>query len=151
MRLEAQGLTDTTMLVDFGSRTATVLFPRQKAYQKLGTGPEQYFRVTDAEQACPDWQKVVRRQMTCAKVGNEAVDGRKAVKYEGRGASASGSPIFVWIDPGLKFVIKWEDADGGAELRNIKEGPQPADLFAVPPSYDALKPRKKPTGNVPRP
>jgi hypothetical protein len=49
--------------------------------------------------------------------------GRLAIKYEGKGVSAaSGSATFAWIDPALKFVVKWEEADGGAELRNIKEG-----------------------------
>ena len=151
MRLESQGLSDTIMLVDFANHTATILFPSQKAYQDLAAGPEQYFRVTDAEDACPDWQKAVGKPMTCSKVGNEVVDGRQAVKYEGKGASATGSSTFLWIDPALKFVTKWQDADGGAELHNIKEGPQPADLFAVPPRYDVLKPRKKPVGKAPRP
>ena len=34
--------------------------------------------------------------MACVKVGNEAADGRKAVKYERKSASASGSSTFVW-------------------------------------------------------
>jgi hypothetical protein len=57
--------------------------------------------------------------------------------------AAHGSAGSVWIDPSLKFVIKWEDTDVGAELHNIKEGPQSADLFAVRAGYDVLKPQKK--------
>jgi len=51
MRLESQGFSGTTMLVDLANHTATPLFPGQKAYQELGAGPEQYFRVGDAEDA----------------------------------------------------------------------------------------------------
>ena len=143
MRLESRGLNDTILLVDFGNHTATVFFPSQKAYQQLSELPGQYFPVTNAEDACPDWQKAVGRQVTCAKIGNEKVGGRQAIKYEGKGVSASGPSTLVWIDPVLKFVVKWQDAEGGAELHNVKEGPQSADLFVVPSSYDVLKPKKR--------
>lgn len=59
MRLESHGFNGTTMLVDLANHTATLLLPGQKAYEELGAGPEQYFRVGDVEDACPDWQKAV--------------------------------------------------------------------------------------------
>jgi hypothetical protein len=40
------------------------------------------------------------------------------------------------------FPIKWEGPNTGAELHNIKEGQQSADLFAIPQGYGALKPQK---------
>ena len=143
MRLEPQGFGNTIMLVDLEEHSATLLFPKEKAYQQLSTAPAQYFHVTDAEDACPDWQKVTNSQILCSKVGSEVVGGRTVIKYEAKGTSA-GASSFVWIDPTLKFVVKWTDAEGGAELRNIKEGPQPSSSFAVPPGYEVLKPRKKP-------
>ena len=151
MRLESQGFSGTTMVVDLANHTATLLFPGQKAYQELEAGPEQYFRVGDAEDACPDWQKAVRRKIACVKVGNEGAEGRKAVKYEDKGVSPNGSSSFVWIDPSLKFVVKWEDANGGAALHNIKEGPQAAELFNLPASYQVLQPRNKPPTMPKRP
>jgi hypothetical protein len=143
MRLESGQLSQTIMLTDFGSHTTTLIFPGKKAYQPLASGPPQYFRVADADNACPDWQKAVGQEIACEKAGNELVAGRKTVKYRNKGAAASGSAASVWIDPSLKFVIKWEDADGGAELHNITEGPQAADLFVVPSDYEVLKPQKK--------
>jgi hypothetical protein len=142
MRLDTPGVSPTALLVDFGNQTTTVLFPAHKAYQELASGPAQYFRVTDPDNACPDWRKAVGKEIACEKEGNDLVDGRKTVRYLNKSASR-GSGVFVWIDPSLKFVIKWEDADGGAELHNIKEGPQRAELFTVPPGYDVLKPQKK--------
>ena len=71
------------------------------------------------------------------------VDGRKTVKYLNKSVAAGESAAAVWIDPSLNFVIKWDDADGGAELHNIKAGPQAADLFSLPPGYDVLRPQKK--------
>jgi hypothetical protein len=42
----------------------------------------------------------------------------------------------VWIDPKLRFVVKWLDDKGdGTELRNIQEGSQDARLFQVPPDF----------------
>ena len=143
MRLDLQGLDPTIMLVDFGNHTTTAIFPVRKAYQSLASGPPQYFRVADPNNACSDWQKAVGREIACEKAGNEVVDGRNTIRYVNKSSEAGGSVGSVWIDPSLKFVIKWEDADGGAELHNIKEGPQSADLFAVPAGYDVLKPQKK--------
>jgi hypothetical protein len=98
--------------------------------------------VENAEDACPDWQKAADPKVTCEKVGHEAVDGRQTVKYVNRSASREGSAAAVWIDPTLKFVVKWESADTGAELRNIKEGQQSPDLFVIPHGYAPLKPQK---------
>jgi hypothetical protein len=146
IRLETRGLTETILLVTGQDRTTLALFPARKEYQALAAGPSEYFRARDAEDACPDWQKASDQKISCEKVGHETVDGRKAVKYQNKRASEDATGA-VWIDPSLKFVIKWEGAHVGAELRNIKEAPQAADLFAVPSDYDVLKPSKaKPKG-----
>jgi hypothetical protein len=61
------------MLVDFGKHTTTAIFPAQKAYQSLASGPPQYFRVADPGNACPDWQKAVGREIACEKAENNLV------------------------------------------------------------------------------
>jgi hypothetical protein len=140
LRLETHGLNDTVLVADRGERTAFALLPSQKAYQALATGPSEYFRVENPDDACPDWQKVSDRKIDCEKVGPEVVDGRQAMKYQNKRASDTATA--VWIDLALKYVIKWEDASAGAELRNIKEAQQSADLFTLPSNYDSLKPKK---------
>jgi hypothetical protein len=61
------------------------------------------------------------------------VNGRSAIKYAGSSKNGSG---YAWIDPKLRFVLKWEDNKGGTvELRNIKEGPQDPSLFQIPSDY----------------
>jgi hypothetical protein len=142
MRLDSAGVRHTVLLIDFASHESTAIFPEQKAYQVLAAGPPQYFRVTDADNACPDWRKAVGRDIACERLGDETVAGRKTVKYLNRSVGPGGSATSVWIDRTLKFVVKWRDADGGAELHNIHEGPQAADLFVVPPGYEALKAQK---------
>jgi len=146
IRLDTRGLTETILLVTGQERATVALFPAKKEYQALRAGPSDYFRAQNAEDACADWQKASDQKIDCEKVGHETVDGRKAVKYRNKQASPDATSA-VWIDPSLKFVVKWEGAHVGAELRNIKEAPQAADLFAVPSDYDVLKPSKaKPKG-----
>ena len=70
------------------------------------------------------------------------VAGRKTIKY--KNPLADRSAEYFWIDSELRYVIKWDLGQSAAELHNIKEGPQSADLFEIPKSYDVAKPAKKP-------
>jgi len=142
MRLESRGMIDLVMLVDTADHTTVVLYPGRKTYQKIPSRPSQYFRSTDVENACTDWQEAAGKQLNCERVGEDVVGGRKTIKY--RSALADGSAEYVWIDSKLSYVIKWDLGQAGAELRNIKEGPQSADLFEIPRSYDVATPAKKP-------
>jgi hypothetical protein len=141
IRLETLGLSDTVLLVSGEEHTAVALFPRQKAYQYLTGGPSEYFRVKDAQNACPDWQKTTTQAIVCEKLEDEVVNGRRVVKYRNNRAS-DATTSEVWIDIALRFVVKWESAGIGAELLNIREEQQAAALFAVPPTYQTLKPMK---------
>jgi hypothetical protein len=142
MRLETRGLTATILLVNAEEHTAVALFPSQKAYQPLAAAPSEYFRVQNAEEACSDWQKATDQKIVCEKVGHEVVDGRQTVKYVNKSALADGAASAVWIDPTLSFVVKWGSPNSGAELRNIKEEQQSADLFVIPQGYELLRPRR---------
>jgi hypothetical protein len=141
IRLETNGLTGTILLADIGEHTAVALQPKKKAYQPLASAPSQYFRVESADDACPKWQSVAEQKIVCEKVGPEVVNGREAVKYKNKGTSEAATTA-VWVDKTLKFVIKWQAAGSGAELRNIKEGQQAADLFTVPSDYKIPAPQK---------
>jgi len=141
MRLETRGFAGTILLMGGEERTTFLLYPGQKAYQPLASGPSQYFRAANAEDACLDWQKAADQKIVCEKVGLEVVAGRQAVKYQNKGASDAATAT-VWIDVALKFVVKWEGVDTGAELRNIDEASQAADLFVVPSDYELLKAKK---------
>jgi len=149
MRFESGGLTGLTMIVDVAKQTALALFPSQKSYRQLGSRPSVYFRVNDAENACSDWQKAVGKEITCEKVGDDVVGGRKAVKY--RRPTPNSGADYIWIDSKLNYVIKWHMDKTEAELRNIAEGPQSADLFAIPQGYEPLGPPKKQPRTTPRP
>ncbi len=73
---------------------------------------------------------------SCHKVGNETVNGRNTVKYET--TNASGDVKHFWLDPKLRFPVKWDGKNNGGELRNIQEGPQPASLFEIPAGFTKM-------------
>ena len=144
------------MIVNFSNQTSDVLMPEQKMYMEFaqGQGPgvqrtQGLFRVGDVEDACGQWQKIVAKPGgTCRKVGSETVNGRSTIKYQG--TSASGEVSNVWLDPKLRFPVKWEGKNGGGELQDIKEGSQPASLFEIPADYQKMQ---MPAGmpNMPHP
>jgi hypothetical protein len=104
--------------------------PRTMAYSY-------FFRTGDVENACSDWLGMARnRSGSCHKVGNETVNGRSTVKYEA--TNATGETSTFWLDPKLRFPVKWQGKNSGGELRNIQEGSQPASLFEVPAGYTKM-------------
>ncbi len=149
MRFESGGLTGLIMIVDVAKHTTVALFPSQKSYRELASRPSAYFRVSDTENACPDWQKAVGKEISCEKVGNDVVGGRKTVKY--RSPTPNRAANYIWVDALLNFVIKWHMDETDAELRNITEGPQSPDLFAIPQGYEPLRPPRRQSKTTPRP
>ena len=131
------------MIMDFSQQKYYILMPERKMYMESSENMDQmhrgvnFFRPTDVNNACPDWQRMAEKNnkiATCHKVGTESVNGRSAVKYEG--TSDDGKKGTVWLDSKLRFILKWKgDDDEGGELRNIQEGSQPATLFEIPSDY----------------
>jgi hypothetical protein len=74
-------------------------------------------------------------------VGRETLDGRNTEKWEMKATRPGGqsSVAYQWFDPELNMNIR-EEQPGGfvSELRNIRIGKQPVDLFAVPPGYKLM-------------
>lgn len=133
------------LIVNMATQTSTVLMPQQKMYMEMpyGQSPQQrqaftFFRTGDVSNACGDWQKLAaNRGTTCRKVGNETVNGRNTVKYEG--TYTDGTTSYVWIDPSLRFPVKWQDKNDAGELRDINVGSQPASLFEIPAGYQKFQ------------
>jgi len=127
-------------IVNLATQTSTVLMNQQHMYMEMPAqaanvrNTYNLFHIGDVGNACPDWLAQARNKGgTCHKVGSDTVNGRSAVKYEG--TNAAGDSATVWIDPKLRFPLKWQDKNGSGELRNIQEGSQPASLFEIPAGY----------------
>ena len=148
MRAESQGSSPRgggAVIMNFATQTSTVLMTQEHMYMEMPAQAQSqrtsyasaFFQAGDVENACGDWQKIGRNQgATCHKVGNETVSGRNTVKYET--TSASGDVGHFWLDPKLRFPVKWEGKNSSGELRNIQEGKQPASLFEIPAGFTKM-------------
>jgi outer membrane lipoprotein-sorting protein len=130
-------------IMNFATQTSDVLMTQQHMYMEMPAqvmnqrGLYSFFQTGDVENACSDWLKMERNAGgSCHKVGNETVNGRSAVKYAG--TNSSGEPSSVWLDPKLRFPVKWQGKSSAGELRNIQEGTQSASLFEIPAGYTKM-------------
>jgi hypothetical protein len=128
------------VILNLATQTTTVLMNQQHMYMDLSPQMASqrmtynFFRTGDVEAACSDWMQLPQKKGgSCHKIGSETVNGRSTVKYEG--TNAKGETGDIWLDPKLRFPVKWEGRNGNWELRNIQEGSQPASLFEVPAGY----------------
>lgn len=147
MRIDPQqggmGSRTGVSIINLATRITDVLIPERRMYMELapGRGPQRtlpLFRSADLNHACSDWEKLTPKpEGSCRSRGHETVHDRDALKYEE--TFAGGENNVIWIDAKLHFVVKWESKDGGGELRDIQEGPQPASLLAIPADYQKLE------------
>jgi hypothetical protein len=147
VRIESQGKGAQgggAVIVNYATQTSLILMPQQHMYmetaaksanQKMGFGST-FFVTGDVENACGDWQKTQNQGGSCHKVGADSVNGRSTVKYES--TNSSGDVSHFWLDPKLRFPVKWEGKSSSGELRNIQEGAQPASLFEIPAGFTKM-------------
>ncbi|MFZ0279224.1 MAG: hypothetical protein WA254_10695 [Candidatus Sulfotelmatobacter sp.] len=146
MRIESQTASahGSAVIINYATQTGDVLMAQQHMYmempmqaqsQRMGYASA-FFQAGDVENACGDWQKMGHQSSTCHKVGTETVNGRSTVKYET--TNASGDVSHFWLDPKLRFPVKWEGKSNSGELRNIQEGAQPAGLFEIPAGFTKM-------------
>jgi hypothetical protein len=136
-------------ILDMGTHSMILLESSAKVYMKSSMGSDMgtsFFRLTDGNNACGELQKMTEMKSDCKKDGKDTVNGRAAVKYEGK--TQDGKQITMWTDPELNFLVKWEESGGNSgELRNIKTGAQDGKLFEVPAGYrDASSDASKGSG-----
>ena len=80
-------------------------------------------------------------QWRCERLGTEAAGGAPTIRY--LATSPGGEKDSAWIDGGLRFPVKFKFADGsGIALSDIRRGPQPTALFAVPDGYRKFDPQR---------
>lgn len=143
VRIESPDLPDFFMIIDSSVPAAYLVRPSARLYMNA----MQSSRLTrllvplDDVDPCPQWETMAevagmpdqRGQWHCAAEDEDTVDGRRTLKFS---ASSPRGHSTGWIDPELKFPIKIETEDGTVvALRNIQEGPQPADKFEIPHGY----------------
>jgi hypothetical protein len=137
-KMEARG--GGALIMNLTTQSSTVIMDQQHMYMELPAqmaaqrNTYHFFRTGDVDSACSDWlAQSWNKGGTCHKVGNDTVNGRSTVKYEG--TNSRGESGTIWLDPKLRFPVKWEGKNGSGELHNVQEGAQPASLFEIPSGY----------------
>jgi len=127
-------------IMNFATQSSIILMDQQHMYMEMPAqmaaqrNPYHFFRTGDVDSACSDWvAQSWNKGGTCHKVGNETVNGRSTVKFEG--TNSRGESGTMWLDPKLRFPVKWEGKNSSGELRNIQEASQPSSLFEIPSGY----------------
>jgi hypothetical protein len=129
-----------SVIVNMAAQTTIVLMDQQHMFMEMPAQAQRqkitynFFRTGDVENACSDWiNQGMNKGGSCHKIGDDTVNGRSTVKYEG--TSASGETGTFWLDSKLRFPVKWQGKNNGGEIRDIQEGTQPSNLFEVPAGY----------------
>jgi len=76
-------------------------------------------------------------------LGAETMQGREVEQWEVTTRMPNGQTFIgrQWYDPGLDTVLREELPDGASrELKNIRVGAVPAELFSVPTGYSRIEP-----------
>lgn len=128
------------IIMNLAAQSSIVIMDQQHMYMDVPAqmasqrNPYHFFSTGDVDKACSDWMaQSWNKGGTCHNAGTETVNGRSTVKLEG--TNNKGEPGAVWLDPKLRFPVKWQGKNDSGELRNIQEGSQPASLFEPPAGY----------------
>ena len=165
MRLEdsSKGGMMGGIIINTETQVWDILMPPRQMYMETSDADRmpmarnmfKFFRPTDAEDGCTHWTKLKRPSdpdWDCRKIGDETVNGRSTVKYEG--TSKKSGTHNVWIDKKIVFPIKWQSNDdsgeSSGELQNIQEGPQAASLFEIPSDYQKMDMSQMMMGHSPK-
>jgi hypothetical protein len=143
---ESEGAQGTAVVVNLSTHVSDAIMPARRMYMEFAQAqtPEMQrwnralFRPSDVNDACAEWLKLPQnRGGSCKNLGNETVNGRSTVKFEG--TNAKGETGYAWMDKKIVFPIKWQEKDNSWELQNIKEGSQPSSLFEIPAGYQKFQ------------
>jgi hypothetical protein len=147
VRIETPEAPAGYFLVDSSAGTALFVRPARRIFTdaRQSTRLTQLFVPVDPDAPCGQWQAAAvaadlpgaSGDWRCERI-EAAADGG-SIQY--RVLAPEQQPSERWIDPGLRFPVKLRAADGTTlALEHIRIGPQPPEIFTVPPGYQRLDP-----------
>jgi hypothetical protein len=150
VRIELTGAQLEYFLID--GDTGSVLFvrPAQRVFMdaKQSSLLTQIFVPIDPIDPCRQWRAAAINagvpsaggDWRCARIDAENTENRGDIEY--RVVSPDRHTSQRWVDQSLEFPLKLQAADGTTlALEHIRVEAQPANLFALPPSYRKFDPQ----------
>lgn len=148
VRIETPELADGFFLVDGARPAAYFVRPVARVFMdaRQSSPLTRIFVQVDPDDPCRRWQAMARLagaedqgDWRCERAGEGAVDGHHTTAY--RAVSGAGHEIFGWIDMARKFPLRIKTEDGATvTAENIRDEPQPAQLFEVPQGFRKFDP-----------
>lgn len=133
---EIQGR-QSTMIMRLDRNLVWMLVPQQGMYMEMSLQDPQTRQGTFD---VPDNEQISEFEY----VGQEAVNGIDASKYQVVSRDADGSSVegFLWIADDSRILVKMDMGDGSGralmELRDLQVGQQPESLFEPPSGYNKM-------------
>ena len=127
LKSRTEGIVGLTIIVRRDKQLSWTLNPKSKTYsEKAMTAEELKMALGD-----------IPGEVSRTRLGSERILGYNCVKYQVTFRSMRGTDTaFLWHAESLGIPIRTEIPDFAiTELRNIRVGAQPADLFEVPAGY----------------
>jgi hypothetical protein len=147
-RIETPDLPDSFLIVDTLAPASYLVRPAQRIFMdsKQSSRLTRWFVPLDPTDPCARWRTMTAvagladtGTWHCQAGDRVSLQGRNTIKFavlSPRGHSTR------WVDPQLRFALRIETDDGSVfKLRNVRQGPQPADKFEIPTGYKKFDPR----------
>jgi hypothetical protein len=151
VRIETPDVTGGFFIIDGATNIALFVQPEHRLFMdaKQSSLLTQILVPVDPRDPCPKLQVMAINagsaekdsQWRCDRVGQEVIEGRETIAFSTM--TAKHKQRAEWIEPELKFPIRSRTESGlTIDLKNIKEGPQPASLFEIPANYRKFDPQR---------
>jgi hypothetical protein len=148
VRIETAALPDGFFLVDTVKPSAYFVRPGARLYMdaKQSSPLTRLFVPVDPDAPCRQWQAMAglaglsgQGEWRCERTGEETIDGHGTVAF--RALSGTGEGFVGWIDRERRFPLRIKTDDGTLiALERIKDEPQPASSFELPPTLRKFNP-----------
>ena len=148
VRLETPELADGFFLVDGATPAAYFVRPAARVFMDARQSSQltRLFVPVDPDDPCRQWQAMAKLAGSadhgvwrCERAGEETIGGRSVVTFDA--VSTTGRELVGWIDAARKFPLRIKTQDGAViTAENIRDEPQPAQLFEVSPGFRKFDP-----------
>ncbi|MGY3621037.1 hypothetical protein [Bradyrhizobium sp. USDA 10063] len=149
VRIETTDFADGFFLVDGAKPAAYFVRRRAQVFMdaRQSSPLTQMFVAVDPDEPCRQWWAMASLaapvdpdRWHCERDGEGTVGDRKADVY--RIVAGSGTGFFGWVDRERRFPLQIKTADGAViAIENIRDEPQPAQSFEIPPGTRKFDPR----------
>jgi hypothetical protein len=153
VRIETPELGDGFFVIKGAKPTAFFVRPATRLFMEARQSSRltRIFVQVDPDNPCRQWEAMAKvagvvdqgaksqDNWRCERVGEETIDGNDTIIY--RAILAPNQELFGWIDPARKFPLRIKTEDGAViAAQNIRDEPQPAQLFEIPSSFRKFDP-----------